>query len=369
MIKQSTDKKGQHFVVQAYSTNKWGQSVRRRRKLYTSSKAAAKKLERELIEELSALKSGFNLAGMTYNSFLIKEFYPHCDEHFPTEYHNLYMTLNKWCKPIMELRIETINPTDIRGIIDKVSDEVTTSTARKIRSFINRSFEFAKEFGLQSNPTEPVKIDKKNCKEYQQMVLTNEEVKILLTQSKILKPYYHKVWALSLFLGTRISELIALLRQDCDLDQQIISVSKSYSKRLKTDSKIKQTKTGKWRKIPIADNLMPMMRELMVGPKHEPLIKANHVLLKGDQSRVLKEFCIGIGITPVTQHALRATHITQLFASGATIAQVQSIVGHSSLSTTQIYLRASGVTVKGVTNCLDFTLPSEKINNVVNMFG
>jgi len=38
------------------------------------------------------------------------------------------------------------------------------------------------------------------------------------------------------------------------------------------------------------------------------------------------------------------------------------------LKTTQRYLRLAGVDVVGVTNKLDFTLPSDRINNVVNMF-
>jgi hypothetical protein len=66
MIKQCTDKKGQHFVVQTYGRDRYGKSVRRRRKLYNNSKAAAKKLERELIKELAALNQGLTYAGLTY---------------------------------------------------------------------------------------------------------------------------------------------------------------------------------------------------------------------------------------------------------------------------------------------------------------
>jgi integrase len=366
MIKQCTDKKGKkYFVVQAYGRDRYSKSVRRRRILKNDSKAAAKKLERELIEELAALNQGLTYAGMTYQDFLIKEFYPYVDEQFPTEYHNLYTSLNKHAAPIMQFRIETINSTDIKEILDVVSDTVTVSTARKIRSFLKRSFDYAMQGGLSCNPVSAVKIDKKNCKEVEPGVLTREEIKILLTKAKILKPDWYSIWAISLFTGLRVGELIALKKQDCSLQDKMISVNKSWNKRVG----IKSTKSGRWRKVPIADNLVPLLQPMLLGPPNEPLIKMNYVLKKGDQARVIRQFSQGIGITSIKHHDLRATFITQLFAAGASIAEVQSIVGHSDLKVTQRYLRLSGVNVAGVTNKLDFTLPSERINNVVNIFG
>ena len=355
------------FEVQAYGKRRTGQQVRRRRILRGVKRATAVKLEKRLIEELAALQQGFSFAGMTYQEFLKFEFYPHLFENYETQYDASKSFLNKWATPIMQLSLESINPTDIRKILETSGEELKNASVDRLKSLLKGSFDLAVQGGLKSNPVTAVKM-KKNDSETEPLVLTREEVKILLAQSKILKPYYHKIWALSLFLGTRISELIACQRADVDLDRKIVNINKSYSKHLKGPNKIKRPKNGKSRNVPIADAILPMIRELMVGPKNEPLIKANYVLLKGDQSRVLKEFCREIGITPVTQHALRATFVTQMFASGATIAQVQVTVGHSRLDTTQIYLRHSGVDVMGVTNCLDFAMPPEKESKVVNLF-
>jgi integrase len=365
MIKQYVENGVTCFMVQAYGRDRYGKSVRRRRILKNVSKAAAKKLEKELIEELAALKQGLTYAGMTYEKFLTLEFYPFVEESFETEYHNLYTSLNKHAAPLMQLRIETINSTDIKKILDKVSDAVTVSTARKIRSFLNRSFDYAMQGGLSGNPVSSVKIDKKNCKEYEPGVLTREEIRILLQQSKILKPDWYKIWALALFSGMRSGELYALLRQDVDLNNKLISVTKSFNKHIG----IKSTKSGRNRRIPIADNLMPLIKELMVGPKHEPLLPRPYDWKKGDQARITRNFCTGIGISEVKFHDLRATFITQLFAAGASIAEVQAIVGHVDLKTTQRYLRLAGVDVAGVTNRLDITLPQDHMNKVVNMFG
>ena len=118
MIKQFMDKGQTCFTVQAYGHDRYGKQVRRRRVLKGVTKSAACKLERELNFELQQLKQGFSFAGLTYDEFLFKEFYPYVDEHFPTEYDNLKATLNKWAKPVQYLRLESVNPTDIKEILD-----------------------------------------------------------------------------------------------------------------------------------------------------------------------------------------------------------------------------------------------------------
>ncbi len=228
----------------------------------------------------------------------------------------------------------------------------------------HRSIEFAVQGGLKSNPVASVKTNKKNCREKDPGVLTKEEVKILLTKAKILKPEWYQIWAFALFTGMRSGEMYALLRQDIDLDNKVIAVTKSFNKNIG----LKGTKSGRNRRVPLADNLMPLVNQLMIGPKDQPLLPRPYQWKKGDQARVIREFCTGIGISSIKFHDLRATFITQLFAAGASIAEVQSIVGHVDLKTTQRYLRLSSVEIKNVTNKLDFTLPSERINNVVNLF-
>lgn len=74
----------------------------------------------------------------------------------------------------------------------------------------------------------------------------------------------------------------------------------------------------------------------------------------------------GIGIAPIRFHDLRATFITQLSQYGVSIAEVQVIVGHPELKTTQRYLSVAGVDVKGVTNKLQFSMPSG-IDNVISL--
>ena len=270
MIKQFLENGKTCFTVQAYGTDRYGKQVRRRRGLKDVKRAAAVRLERELNFELQQLKQGMSYAGMTYENFLIKEWYPHVDENFPTEYDSLTLSMNKWAKPILHLKLESINPTDIKEILDTAGETLAHSTVKRLRSMFHRCFEYAIQSGYgKPNPVAQVKVDQKRCKEFQPGVLTNEEVNILLAKAKVLKPDWYPIWAISVFSGLRVGELIGLNRVDVSLDQKMITVNKSWNKKLG----IKSTKNGRWRKVPIADRLVPVLQPMLLGPPNEQLIK------------------------------------------------------------------------------------------------
>jgi integrase len=351
------------WLVTASNKDRYGKQTRRRRRVM-GSEATARREKKVLDGELAAIRLGFEYYHVKYCEFLEKEFFRHVDQNSPAEYDGLTKSMRKWCRSIWGFDLNAIHQKDIQTVLDEMGESCVESTVRKMKSFLNRSFELAMEGGLRNNPVTRTKVKQKSCKEYQPAVLNREEIRILLAQAKILKPDWYHIWAISVLTGLRIGELLALLRQDVDLDQKMISVNKSWNKKVG----VKSTKTGRWRKVPIADKLIPVLQPLLMGPKGEPVIERNYILDKGDQARVIRQFCQGIGITSIKHHDLRATFITQLFASGASIAEVQSIVGHVDLKTTQRYLRLAGVDVAGVTNKLDFVLPSERVNNVVNLF-
>ena len=78
---------------------------------------------------------------------------------------------------------------------------------------------------------------------------------------------------------------------------------------------------------------------------------------RGNQAQVLRDFCLGIGITQIRFHDLRATFITQMLSKGVSLAHVMAIVGHANHRTTQGYLRLAGLELKGATEALGISLP------------
>jgi integrase len=366
MIKQFTDKKGHHFVVQAYGYNKYGKQVRRRKKLYSTSKAAAKKLEKDLIEELAFIKAGDSFSNMTYQDYLLKEYYPWLDETEPQAYDYVVKSVDKWAKPIMELKMDAINTNDIRMVLDNAAKTCANSTVQRIKGYLNKTFRYACDGGMKHNPCANVSIKKSVGQEFMPEVLTKSEIKILLSAAKLHKADWFHNWCFILHTGLRSGEAHEIRRYDISLEDKMISVSRSWNSKLGIT---KCTKSGKFRTIPIADAIMPMVRELMVGDPKGHLLPRNKKWDKGRQSEVLKDFCRSIGITPVKYHSLRATFLTHLLASGCSIPVCQKISGHADLKSFMIYIRLAGVDLKGATDNLNLDIPgSVAVNKVVNLF-
>ena len=61
------------------------------------------------------------------------------------------------------------------------------------------------------------------------------------------------------------------------------------------------------------------------------------------------------------------TFITQLLSKGVPLSAVMVIVGHSSLRTTQGYLRMTGIELVGATEKLGVTLPNDHEASIIKM--
>ncbi|MBU6375069.1 MAG: site-specific integrase [Bdellovibrionales bacterium] len=199
-------------------------------------------------------------------------------------------------------------------------------------------------------------------------ILTLEEMRKLLFEAKRLDHPWYPVWAMAMSTGMRNGELHALLWSDVDLENRKILVSKSFHSRNKI---VKSTKSGRWRTVPIADELLKLLIELKATAGNRPHVLPRHYKWdSGQQAEVLRTFCEGIGIKSVRFHTLRACFATQLLTQNVAQARIMKVCGWSELKTMQKYSRLGGVDERDATKDLK-VLPNDvaAVEQVVDLIG
>ena len=298
---------------------------------------------------------------------------------------------NEWIKK----DIDKISRSGVYDLIfnglKSMSEDVTSHTQKSVLRKIKRIFQMAIEEGLITlNPAIGIKIKTPPPK---QLVLNSTEANTLLKEAKECNHRYYYHWAVALLTGMRNGELYSLQWKDIDFQTDLISITKQWT----TKDGIHSTKNNKNRVIPISPNLKAVLLELKrLGPFQEHLrmgfnqqrvnsgvpmksveTQLNDLVLPrcsewrcGEQAAVLKGFCKMLGITEVRFHDLRATFITNLLSQGVSQAKTMAIVGHSSISTTNEYLRLAGVDVKvDTTDRLGYEPPKDSQSNIINFLG
>lgn len=135
--------------------------------------------------------------------------------------------------------------------------------------------------------------------------------------------------------GLRVSELCSLDRDAINLSRDEFSIrGKGEKVRLVfLSDKAKQAiKDYLTKRKDLGDALFTNLSKI------NPKLKGDDRLTPRSVERIIKKYAIKAGITKkVTPHTLRHSFATDLLQNGADIRSVQMMLGHSSVSTTQIY--------------------------------
>ncbi len=138
--------------------------------------------------------------------------------------------------------------------------------------------------------------------------------------------------------GLRLSELVGLQRRNLDLAQGVVRV---------------KGKGAKERLCPFGDHAARALREYLDACPFE--VDALFVSEQGRQLNgrtvqlALKRYLAAAGLdSRLTPHKLRHTFATHLLDHGADLRGVQELLGHSQLTTTQIYTSVSVERLKNV---------------------
>jgi integrase len=281
--------------------------------------------------------------------------------------------LRKYTAPWFELIASDLNKADGRRILSYAESlGAKSGLLNKIKSSINLIYNWGTEEGLISginlsgkSPVYGLGFD--DNEEKMKPILTLDEVRKFLLEAKIQKHPWYSIWAFAVLTGMRSGELMALEWGDVDEKNGIIRVSKSYNKRLRST---KCPKNGTWRNVDINSQLAGIIADLKRSRMNEKNVLPQFPEWKNGQGgNVIRMFLKRIEINKdVVFHTLRACFATHLLSTGVEPLKVMRMGGWSDLKTFQIYLRMSGVDVRGVAEGLDVLASDSDTKNVIQLF-
>lgn len=228
----------------------------------------------------------------------------------------------------------------INYILHLKKREYTSATVARKVAAIKSFFNFLVEEGvIKDNPTENLESPK--VRKRLPKILPRGQVEKLLAQpSKRSGPKALRDTAILELLdatGMRVSELVALQVDDLNLEMATVRV---------------RGKGAKDRILPIHRQAVEALRAyLQEGRKafrKEPEQQALFLNPRGTQLTrqglwlIIKKYVQQAGLKgEVTPHTLRHSFATHLLEGGATLRDVQELLGHSNISTTQVYTHVS----------------------------
>ncbi|MDP6648445.1 MAG: tyrosine-type recombinase/integrase [Candidatus Woesearchaeota archaeon] len=172
-------------------------------------------------------------------------------------------------------------------------------------------------------------------------VLTKDEIKKIL--DAVENPKHRLLIEFMYSSGLRVSECVSLKIDDLDLKEKM--------------GKIRHGKGNKERHIILSSNLIGHFNDYLSTKKDKSQfifsVKGRPISVRQAQ-KVVKGAAEKAGIKKrVFCHALRSSFATHLLEAGTDIRVIQELLGHSDLSTTQIYTKVSTQQLKKVKSPLD----------------
>lgn len=254
-----------------------------------------------------------------------------------------------------EKLIDEITSQEIRELIQTQVAHRSPSHQKNVLKYIRGAFSFALERGLiKSNPTPLMKF---KIGDKMKQVLTQEQIKILLTQAKIMDCEWYPIWSAALYTGMRNGELYALTWDKVNLEQRRILVDSSWN----SEDGFKDTKSGDDRIVEIAPDLLFIFKELKLknGDSNFVLPRLDK-WDRGEQARELRMFLMGLGLPRIRFHDLRASWATVMLSRGIAPIKVMAMGGWKDLKTMQYYIRKAGVDISGISDNLSLHCPQIK---------
>lgn len=185
--------------------------------------------------------------------------------------------------------------------------------------------------------TEQVPIKKKE--KQLPKVISKEKIKALIGSTKNIK---HRIIIELLYsTGIRLNELINLKRKDIDFDRSIVNIKRGKGKK---DRITIISRSLRLDLLKYYSNSTFRTEYVLEGRNGKYTKKSVQMVLSKAGRK------LGIRLSP---HMLRHSFATHLLEEGTDIRYIQALLGHSDVSTTQIYTKVASAKLQNIKNPLD----------------
>ena len=253
---------------------------------------------------------------------------------------------SNWLRNTKQIEVIDATQLNIAEYFSSLENErrSTATISRNLASLKNFYAYVVTAGFLEKTPVTDIRIARGEKKLPQ--ILTGREIELLLAQPACVDPKGYRDKAMLELMyatGIRVSELIALNVDDVNFEQAII--------------KCKNAK--KVRTIPLYPAAMKALQAYMKDVRStmilSPAENALFVNISGVRMsrqgfwKILKHYQASAGIEKeITPHTLRHSFAVHLLENGADIGSVQELMGHSDISSTQLYTQMLNQRLKSV---------------------
>ena len=231
--------------------------------------------------------------------------------------------------------LEVVNLTrqDLREwLIDLAGAKLSENSKRRLISALRGFYKFLQFDGhIKKSPAEDLIAPQKSV--YLPKFLNENDIEILFAVPDVAGEIGlrdRSILELMYACGLRVSEAVDLKIGDVDIDGGILTC---------------KGKGSKTRRIPVGRSALEWLKSYLVLRRKKKNIEINNIFVTNSGRplnrqiifKLIKQYADKAGLEDVSPHTLRHSFATHLIQHRADIRSVQQLLGHTDISTTQIY--------------------------------
>ena len=241
-----------------------------------------------------------------------------------------------------ELDLLTLTRQDLREwLIDLGTENLSENSRRRLISAVRGFYKFLMFDGhVTKNPAEDLVAPQKGV--YLPRFLNRAEIEMLLSAPDTSTENGLRdraILELMYASGLRVSEAVTLRIHDIDIDAGILTCT---------------GKGSKTRRVPVGSSAVEWIKSYLAIRRKFENIEVDKMFVNSNGSPITRqsiyvsitEHALKCGLVGVSPHTLRHSFATHLVQNNADIRSVQQMLGHTDISTTQIYTHITSTQLK-----------------------